>query len=77
VGATLNLAVTDGTEMAFTRYSTDGPGNSLYFVEEARAFPDAIVVASERLDGDGRWREVPDRHLLTVGEGGTSVIPLR
>jgi gamma-glutamyl hercynylcysteine S-oxide hydrolase len=77
VGATLNLAVTDGTEMAFARYSTDGPGNSLYFIEETRAFPDAIVVASERLDGDGRWREVPDRHLLTVGEGGASVRPLR
>ena len=39
VGAALNLAVTGGTEMAFARYSTDGPGNSLYFVEEARAFP--------------------------------------
>jgi gamma-glutamyl hercynylcysteine S-oxide hydrolase len=77
VGATLNLAVTDGTEMAFARYSTDSPGNSLYFVEEARAFPDAIVVAAERLDGDGRWREVPDRHLLTVGEDGASVRPLR
>jgi gamma-glutamyl hercynylcysteine S-oxide hydrolase len=77
VRAALNLAVTDGTEMAFARYSTDGPGNSLYFVEEARAFPDAMVVASERLDGDGRWREVPDRHLLTVGEGGASVRPLR
>ena len=77
VRAALNLAVTDGTEMVFARYSTDGPGNSLYFVEEARAFPDAMVVASERLDGDGRWREVPDRHLLTVGEGGASVRPLR
>ena len=34
-------------------------------------------VLHERLDGDGRWREVPDRHLLTVGEGGASVRPLR
>jgi predicted glutamine amidotransferase len=71
-----NLAVTDGTAMAFARYSTDGPGNSLYFVEEVRAFPEAIVVASERLDGDWGWREVPDRHLLTVGEGGASLRPL-
>jgi glutamine amidotransferase len=72
-----NLAVTDGTAMAFARYSTDGPGNSLYFVEDGRAFPDAIVVASERLDGDKGWREVPDRHLLTVREGDTSVRPLQ
>ena len=77
VKATLNLAVTDGTEMAFARYSTQGPGNSLYFVEDGRAFPGAIVVASERLDSDGGWLQVPDRHLLAVGEGGASVRPLR
>jgi hypothetical protein len=47
--ATLNLAV---TEMASARYSTEGQGNSLYFVENGRAFPDAIVVASVPLDGD-------------------------
>lgn len=75
--ASLNLAVTNGTEMAFTRYSTEGPGNSLYFVEDTAAFPGGIVVASERLDGDEGWREVPDRHLLTVGDGGASVRPLR
>ena len=77
VGATLNLALTDGPAMVFTRYSTHGPGNSLYFVEDGQAFPDAIVVASERLDRAERWRRVPDRHLLTVGEGGTSLRPLR
>ena len=52
VKATLNLAVTDGAAMAFTRYSTEGPGNSLYFIENERAFPGAITVVSERLDGD-------------------------
>jgi gamma-glutamyl hercynylcysteine S-oxide hydrolase len=76
VKATLNLAVTDGTAMAFTRYSTGGPGNSLYFVEDAEAFPGAFVVASERLDRDPGWREVPDRHLLEVGEGTASLGPL-
>src|SRR5215212_5992864 len=40
--ATLNLAVTDGTSMAFTRYSTQGTGNSLYFIEDAGAFPGAV-----------------------------------
>ena len=43
--ATLNLALTDGLEMAFIRHSTEGPGNSLYLLE----------------DGDAGWREVPDR----------------
>lgn len=64
--ATLNLALTDGEALAFTRYSTRGPGNSLYEIEDGEAFPGAAVVASERLDGDGGWREVQDGHLLTV-----------
>ena len=76
VRASLNLAVSDGTAMAFARYSTEGPDNSLYFVEDGPAFPGAIVVASERLDGDEGWREAPDRHLLAVGEGGVSLRPL-
>ena len=76
VEATLNLAVTDGTAMVFTSYSTQGPGNSLYFIEDAEAFSEAFVVASERLDGDPGWREVPDRHLLAVGEGAASLHPL-
>ncbi len=76
VRATLNLAVTDGMAMAFARHSTEGPGNSLYFVEDGMAFPEAVVVASERLDGDPRWREVPDRHLLTVDRDGASLRPL-
>jgi glutamine amidotransferase len=73
VRATLNLGVTDGKAMAFARHATEGPGNSLYFVEDGEAFPGAVVVASERLDGDPRWREVPDRHLLTVDGNGASL----
>jgi glutamine amidotransferase len=76
VEATLNLAVTDGTGMVFTRHSTQGPGNSLYFLEDEGPFPGAIVVASERLDSDPAWRQVPNRHLLAVREGTASLSPL-
>lgn len=76
--ATLNLALTDGETLAFTRFSTEGPGNSLYVVEDGEAFPGAVVVASERLNGDVGWREVPDGHLLTVGgKRGAVLRPLR
>jgi gamma-glutamyl hercynylcysteine S-oxide hydrolase len=74
--ASLNLGVTDGDAMAFSRYSTEGPGNSLYFVEGGEAFPDAVVVASEHLDGDAGWRQVPDRHLLMVDPKGATTLPL-
>jgi gamma-glutamyl hercynylcysteine S-oxide hydrolase len=76
VRVTLNLAVTDGATMAFSRYSSEGPGNSLYLIESGKAFPGAVVVASERLDGDAGWRAVPDRHLLVVEKSGASLHPL-
>ncbi len=77
VKATLNLAATDGETMAFTRHSTEGPGNSLYLIDNGKVFPDAVIVASERLDGDPGWRQVPDRHLLSVNnEHNTVLSPL-
>lgn len=72
--ASLNLALTDGAEMVFARHATEGPDNSLYFVEESEAFPEAVVVASEKLDGEAGWREVPSRSLLCVdGERNVKV----
>jgi glutamine amidotransferase len=76
VYAALNVGATDGEAFVFTRYSTDGPGNSLYFVESGEAFPDAVVVASERLDRDDGWRRVPDRHLLVASIKGVTTRPL-
>ena len=76
VYAALNVGVTNGEAFVFTRYSTEGPGNSLYFVESGEAFPDAVVVASERLDSDDGWQKLPDRHLLTVSPEGVTTRPL-
>lgn len=77
VYASLNLGVTDGEAMVFARYSTEGPGNSLYFAESTGTSPNAVVVASERLDGDADWRQVPDRHLLAASTRGVTVRPLQ
>ena len=71
--ATLNLGITDGASMIFTRYSLRGPGNSLYYLEDGGSFPGAVVVASERLDGDPGWTAVPDRHLLIVKDSRSGV----
>jgi glutamine amidotransferase len=49
----------------------------LYVFEDADTRPGAVVVASERLDEDPRWRKVPDRHLLSVRRGsGATLSPL-
>lgn len=76
VYASLNIIVTDGEAMVFVRYSTEGPGNSLYFAESTETSPNAVVVASERLDGDESWRQVPDRHLLVADRKGARTLPL-
>ncbi|MGI8649271.1 MAG: ergothioneine biosynthesis protein EgtC, partial [Rubrobacter sp.] len=70
--ATLNLGLTDGQEMVFTRYSTSGATNSLYYLEGLGGLggEKSVLVASERVDGDDRWRRVPAGSLLKVGEDG-------
>jgi glutamine amidotransferase len=76
VPAALNIGITDGEAMVFVRYSTLQSGNSLYFIEDGGAFPDAVVIASERLDEDTGWRQVPDRHLLAANLEGVTTRPL-
>ena len=74
--ASLNVGVTDGEAMAFVRYSTEGPGNSLYYLESGEALPNSVAVASERLDKDAGWRQVPDQSLLAANYRGVTVHPL-
>jgi glutamine amidotransferase len=76
VTAALNIGVTDGEAMVFARHSTLEQGNSLYFIEDGVAFPDSLVIASERLDGDTSWRQVPDRHVLATNLEGVTTHPL-
>lgn len=76
VYASLNIGVTDGRAMAFTRYSTEGPGNSLYLMEIGEASANAVIIASERLDGDPNWQPAPDRSVLVVGPEGATVSSL-
>jgi glutamine amidotransferase len=37
---------------------------------------EGTALASEPYDDDGRWRDVPDRHLVGVGPDGLSLTPL-
>ncbi len=77
----LNLAVSDGERAVVTRYSTGtAPTNTLYVntgrlytcgeglcrLEDEGSTPSAVVVASEPLDDDARWRAVPPGSLLSI-----------
>lgn len=63
----LNLLASDGTSVAATRY-----GDDLFVLEG----DNGIIVASEPLDDDPAWHEVPDLHLVVADHTSVSVRPL-
>ncbi|MFE6839016.1 ergothioneine biosynthesis protein EgtC [Streptomyces sp. NPDC057705] len=69
-GSRLNLLVTDGAAIAATAW-----GDSLWYLADAGAR--RTVVASEPYDDDPRWREVPDRTLLTATRTRVELTPLK
>ncbi|MDQ0994327.1 ergothioneine biosynthesis protein EgtC [Streptomyces sp. V3I7] len=66
----LNLLLTDGTTIAATAW-----GDSLWYLPEPVA-GEGVAVASEPYDDDPRWREVPDRTLLTASRTGVLLSPI-
>lgn len=70
--AALNLGVAEAGRIVAARYSRGTAANSLF----VRVGPDGAVVASEPLDGDPSWREVPAGHLVDVSDGRVEVVAL-
>jgi gamma-glutamyl hercynylcysteine S-oxide hydrolase len=65
--ARLNLLVADGRRMLATTW---GDTLSVLITDQG------VVVASEPYDDDPRWRDVPDRTLLTVATDGVALTDL-
>jgi gamma-glutamyl hercynylcysteine S-oxide hydrolase len=70
--ATLTLLAADGERIAGVRAALGSPSHSLF----TRAGGGAALAASEPLDDDPGWVEVPDRHLLELDADGFSTRPL-
>ncbi|MFF0450796.1 ergothioneine biosynthesis protein EgtC [Streptomyces sp. NPDC004609] len=68
-GSRLNFLLTDGETIAATAW-----GDSLWYLAEPGA---GTAVASEPYDDDPRWREVPDRTLLTATRADVLLTPLK
>ena len=66
-GAVLNLLVTDGRRLLATTW-----GDSLSY----RIEPAGVVVASEPIDDQPGWVDVPDRRLVRVDGAGVTVTAL-
>ncbi|WP_158842082.1 ergothioneine biosynthesis protein EgtC [Saccharothrix deserti] len=63
-GSRLNLLLTNGTVLVGTTWT-----HSLW----VRSGDGAVVLASEPLDDDPRWREVPDGHVVTADVSAVDV----
>ncbi|MGW5251416.1 ergothioneine biosynthesis protein EgtC [Streptomyces sp. NPDC004012] len=68
-GSRLNLLITDGETITATAW-----GDTLWYLTGPG---DRVVVASEPYDDDPRWREVPDRTLLSATRTDVLLIPLK
>ena len=65
--ARLNIVAADGIRLLATTW-----GDTLSVLERA----DGVVLASESYDDDPAWRDIPDRHLVTVAAGQVTLTPL-
>lgn len=64
--ATLNLLVSDGTQVVAVRTSHERPCNSLYLARDEGPWTGATVLASEPLDPAVAWTTVADHRLVRV-----------
>jgi glutamine amidotransferase len=60
-----NLIVSDGQQLIASRFATQSPAPSLYWLQDDPTLPAAVVIASEPLF-EGNWVRVPEDSLLTV-----------
>lgn len=72
----LNCIVTNGECMVASRFATKAPAPSLYYTTESSFFPDAAVVASERLFTSPDWVAVPTGSIVGFERGLTPHISL-
>lgn len=64
--ALLNFMVTDGDRIYAVRHAVGDDCPSLYFTTDDEQFPDAQLVASERMTGSDFWHPVPEHQILII-----------
>jgi glutamine amidotransferase len=73
---TLTVLVADGERVAGVRAALGRPSHTLFTLADGQAWPGAALLASEPLDGDPGWRELPDRQLVELTAAGVRTRPL-
>ena len=66
VNVALNLALTNGEYIVASRCASKAPAPSLYYTTNNSLFPQAAIVASERLSASPDWSAVPENSIVAV-----------
>ena len=69
--ALLNIIVSDGNNIYAIKHAINGQCPSLYVSLQDTLFPDAVVVASERMTTGPAWQAVPE-HSLAILAGNAA-----
>ncbi|MCL1475221.1 ergothioneine biosynthesis protein EgtC [Argonema antarcticum] len=67
INVSANIIVTDGRRLVSSRFSTQKPAPSLYWLRDDPTFPEAVIIASEPLFA-GNWSAFPENSIISVGE---------
>ncbi|HSR61949.1 MAG TPA: ergothioneine biosynthesis protein EgtC [Gammaproteobacteria bacterium] len=65
-GVLLNIILSDGKKIYALRHAINKSCPSLYYAMELADYPDAALIASERLNDDNNWQAVPEHSLLRL-----------
>lgn len=61
-----NIVISDGKQLVAARYTTKSPAPSLYWLQNARQFPNSVIIASEPLFKGG-WQSFSENSIIRVG----------
>ena len=67
VTASANIVFSDGNALIASRFSTNAPAPSLYYLKDHQNFPKSVFIASEPLF-TGNWTACPENSIISVGE---------
>ncbi|MFQ5645164.1 MAG: class II glutamine amidotransferase, partial [Thiogranum sp.] len=75
--ALLTIVVSDGERLYAVRHALGDEPPTLYYTVDDEAFPNAQLIASERLTESTFWQAVPEHHILILDpEEPPELLPL-
>ncbi|MBW4646389.1 MAG: ergothioneine biosynthesis protein EgtC [Goleter apudmare HA4340-LM2] len=67
VEVSANTIISDGKRLIASRFASNTPAPSLYWLKDDPTFPKSVIIASEPLFF-GNWTACPENSIITVGE---------